>query len=37
MGWGEYPPEYNARVHGTYDPARYYGKGKLFNFIFQNT
>jgi len=26
MGWGEYPPEYNARVHGTYDPARYYGK-----------
>ncbi|ODM97723.1 putative ATP synthase subunit f, mitochondrial [Orchesella cincta] len=26
MGWGEYPPEYNARVHGPYDPARYYGK-----------
>lgn len=28
MGFGEYPAEYNRAVHGTYDPARYYGKGK---------
>ncbi|XP_015610278.1 putative ATP synthase subunit f, mitochondrial [Cephus cinctus] len=26
MGFGEYPAEYNPSVHGTYDPARYYGK-----------
>jgi len=26
FGIGEYPPEYNANVHGPYDPARYYGK-----------
>jgi len=26
MAWGEYPPEYNPRVHGTYDPGRWYGK-----------
>ncbi|OXA56354.1 putative ATP synthase subunit f, mitochondrial [Folsomia candida] len=26
MGWGEYPAEYNAKVHGPYDPARWYGK-----------
>lgn len=32
MAWGEYPPEYNPRVHGTYDPARFYGKGKLNSF-----
>lgn len=31
MGWGEYPPEYNARVHGPYDPARFYGKRKCLN------
>lgn len=28
MGYGEYPAGYNAKVHGPYDPARYYGKGK---------
>ena len=28
MGFGEYPAEYNAKVHGPYDPARWYGKGK---------
>jgi len=26
MAWGEYPAEYNAKVHGPYDPARWYGK-----------
>ncbi|XP_022667135.1 putative ATP synthase subunit f, mitochondrial [Varroa jacobsoni] len=26
MGFGDYPPEYNRAVHGSYDPARYYGK-----------
>ncbi|XP_023223060.1 putative ATP synthase subunit f, mitochondrial [Centruroides sculpturatus] len=26
MGFGDYPPEYNPKVHGPYDPARYYGK-----------
>ncbi|XP_076050754.1 ATP synthase, subunit F [Oratosquilla oratoria] len=26
MGWGEYPAEYNPKVHGPYDPARFYGK-----------
>merc|ERR1711963_50839 len=26
MGFGEYPAEYNAKVHGPYDPARWYGK-----------
>ena len=25
----QYPKEYNPRVHGPYNPARYYGKGKL--------
>jgi len=43
MAWGEYPPEYNAKVHGTYDPGRYYGPkdtkfsqvklGELFSWI----
>lgn len=28
MGFGDYPAEYNAKVHGPYDPARFYGKGK---------
>lgn len=28
MAWGEYPAEYNPKVHGPYDPARFYGKGK---------
>lgn len=26
LNWGLYPPEYNKALHGTYDPARYYGK-----------
>ncbi|XP_065210428.1 putative ATP synthase subunit f, mitochondrial [Planococcus citri] len=24
--FGDYPAAYNPRVHGPYDPARYYGK-----------
>lgn len=27
MGFGEYPPEFNPRIHGPYHPGRYYGKG----------
>lgn len=30
MAFGDYPAEYNPKVHGPYDPARFYGKGKLF-------
>ncbi|XP_070495989.1 putative ATP synthase subunit f, mitochondrial [Chironomus tepperi] len=26
MGFGDYPAEYNPKVHGVYDPARFYGK-----------
>ncbi|CAO1411335.1 unnamed protein product [Diamesa tonsa] len=26
MAFGDYPVEYNPKVHGVYDPARYYGK-----------
>nr|SVE93393.1 EOG090X0JXG [Moina brachiata] len=26
MAWGEYPAEYNPKIHGPYDPARFYGK-----------
>ncbi|KAI4456360.1 atp synthase f chain mitochondrial-related [Holotrichia oblita] len=26
MAIGDYPAEYNAKVHGPYDPARFYGK-----------
>nr|ABI52735.1 mitochondrial ATP synthase F chain [Argas monolakensis] len=26
MALGDYPAEYNPKVHGPYDPARYYGK-----------
>lgn len=29
LGIGEYPPEFNAKVHGPYDPSRFYGKRKL--------
>lgn len=25
MGIGDYPAEYNPKVHGPYDPARFYG------------
>ena len=32
----EYPKDYNPRVHGPYNPARYYGKRKRFyNFIWK--
>ena len=24
-GWGCYPPGYDRKVHGPYDPSRYYG------------
>ncbi|XP_046661017.1 putative ATP synthase subunit f, mitochondrial [Homalodisca vitripennis] len=26
MAFGDYPADYNPKVHGPYDPARYYGK-----------
>ncbi|XP_050539532.1 putative ATP synthase subunit f, mitochondrial [Daktulosphaira vitifoliae] len=26
MAIGDYPAEYNPKIHGPYDPARYYGK-----------
>jgi len=29
FGLGEYPPEYNPRIHGPYDPSRNYGKGQF--------
>lgn len=29
MRIGDYPAEYNANIHGPYDPARYYGKREL--------
>lgn len=35
MGFGEYPPEYNAKIHGPYDPARFYGKGE-YNGLTRN-
>lgn len=28
MGIGDYPAEYNPKIHGPYDPARYYGTGE---------
>lgn len=31
MGFGDYPAEYNPKVHGIYDPARFYGKRKFNN------
>ena len=31
MAFGDYPAEYNPKVHGPYDPARYYGKGNKYN------
>lgn len=33
MGFGDYPAEYDPKIHGPYDPARYYGKGKLENYV----
>ena len=29
----EYAPEFNPRVHGPYDPAKYYGKGYLIYYL----
>lgn len=29
MAFGDYPAEYNPKVHGPYDPARFYGKRKF--------
>merc|ERR1711915_98451 len=29
MGFGEYPSAYNAKIHGPYDPARFYGKADI--------
>ncbi|EAT36845.1 AAEL011110-PA [Aedes aegypti] len=26
MIFGDYPAEYNPKIHGPYDPVRYYGK-----------
>nr|CAH7753713.1 unnamed protein product [Callosobruchus chinensis] len=26
MAFGDYPAEYDPKIHGVYDPARYYGK-----------
>lgn len=26
MAFGDYPAEYNPKIHGVYDPARFYGK-----------
>ena len=31
FGLGELPKEYNKAVHGPYDPAMYYGKGKILD------
>lgn len=28
FGFGELPKEYNPKVHGPYDPSRYYGPRK---------
>ncbi|XP_013118702.1 putative ATP synthase subunit f, mitochondrial [Stomoxys calcitrans] len=29
MAFGDYPAEYNPKVHGPYDPARFYGKADV--------
>merc|ERR1712121_409877 len=29
MGLGEYPPEFNPKIHGPYHPGRYYGKADV--------
>ena len=36
FGLGELPKGYNAKVHGPYDPAVYYGPSK-FNFLLWHT
>lgn len=32
----EYPKEYNPKVHGPYNPARYYGKRKLTHNLYKS-
>lgn len=32
MALGDYPAEYNPKVHGPYDPARFYGKRECNSF-----
>lgn len=36
MAFGDYPAEYNPKVHGPYDPARFYGKGKFNSMLIEN-
>ena len=31
-GIGEYPADYNPKIHGPYYPNRYYGKRKIYKF-----
>lgn len=34
FGFGELPKEYNPKVHGPYDPSRYYGpRDKAFGEV----
>lgn len=33
MAFGDYPAEYNPKVHGPYDPARFYGKRKFTSIL----
>lgn len=33
MGFGDYPAEYNPKIHGIYDPARFYGTRKCLNIM----
>lgn len=35
FNFGQYPAEYDAKIHGPYDPARYYGKRKYFDGHFE--
>lgn len=33
MAIGDYPIEYNPKIHGVYDPARFYGKRELISLL----
>ena len=33
--YNPYPPEYNARIHGPYDPQRYYGSRRCKWFVLE--
>jgi len=37
FGLGEYPPEFNPKVHGPYVPSRNYGKRELSFVYFCST